>query len=140
MNLLIDTNVLSEIRKGSRANPRLLSWLKTIDERSMFTSVLTMGEILKGVELLKHRDRRQYNVLSLWHQSLVRVFEDRLVPVTLEVSSLWARLQSIRTLPVIDGYLAATALTHGMSLVTRNTRDFKGTGVPLVNPFKHSAS
>ena len=134
MSLLLDTNVVSELRRSS-PDPGVLAWMDGLDRGELFLSVLVLGEIEQGIERLRSRDHAQARVLTTWLDGLRSGFMHRIAPVTLDVALTWGRLNAVRTLPVVDGLLAATALTHGWSLVTRNERDFHGTGVTVINPF-----
>ncbi|HUS36725.1 MAG TPA: type II toxin-antitoxin system VapC family toxin [Verrucomicrobiae bacterium] len=135
MSYLLDTNVLSEIRKGSRANPNVRAWFDPVPTEELYISVLALGEIRKGVELLRHRDRAAASSYERWLDSLKANFADRILPVTDIVTDHWGRLGAIRPLPVADGLMAATALVHSLTFVTRNAADVRDTGVSLLNPF-----
>jgi predicted nucleic acid-binding protein len=99
-------------------------------------SVLAFGEISRGIAQLRRRSPAACPVLEQWLDRLKTDYADQLLPVTTDIAEEWGRLHARRTLPVIDGLLAATALVHDLSVVTRNTKDFAGTGVRLVNPFR----
>jgi hypothetical protein len=101
----------------------------------LFTSVLVVGEIRRGVERLRRRDTAQATLLDEWLSALEHQFADRVLPVTMEIAEEWGRLNVPDPLPTIDGYLAATAKVHGLTIVTRNTRDLERTGVTLLNPW-----
>lgn len=135
MSWLLDTNVLSELRKGARANPAILRWLASVDADDLWTSVLVVGEIRKGVELVRARDRRQASSLDRWLSELRKAHEDRLLPVTERIAETWGRMSAARPVSVVDGLLAATAVTHDLTLVTRNTRNVAGTGARVLDPF-----
>lgn len=135
MNYLIDTNVLSELR---RPQPELgvAVWFGRHERRSLYLSVLTLGEIRKGIAKLAPGPRRE--ALDGWlAQDLPLYFSGRVLPIDAAVAEEWGRLCAAvqRPLPAIDGLLAATALRHGMGLVTRNVRDFEGLGLEVVNPW-----
>lgn len=132
---LLDTNVVSELRKGERANPHVRSWFEEHAAEELWLSVLVVGELRRGVELLRRRDAQAGELLSDWLQTVVSDFGDHIVPVTTEVCELWARLSVPDPLPVVDGLLAATALESDLVLVTRNTADVARTGVAFVDPF-----
>lgn len=106
-----------------------------MDGRDLHLSVLVLGEIEQGIERLRPRDPDRARALVTWLDGLRERHAGRIAPVTLDVALAWGRLNAARPLPVVDGLLAATALTHGWALVTRNVRDLAGTGVELVNPF-----
>ena len=135
MTFLLDTNVVSEIRKRERADRGVRRWFEATAEDSLFLSVLVLGEVRRGVELKRRRDPRAAQHLEAWLSSLEASFSDRLLLVDAAVSDAWGRLNVARPLPVVDGLLAATAIVHGLTLVTRNTDDFARVRVPLLNPF-----
>lgn len=134
MSCLLDTNVISEVRKPVR-NAGVQQWFATVKAEELFLSVLVAGEVRRGIERLRRRDPAQAAVYEAWLVTLRRDFTDRILPVTAEIAEEWGRLNAVDPLPVIDGFLAATARVHGMLLVTRNTADFARTGVRLLNPF-----
>ena len=131
---LLDTNIISEIRKGPRCHPNVAAWYSNIEEESLYLSVLVLGEIRKGIEGLRDRDAGKANELDLWLEQLQTSFQSQILPVDTSISQEWGRLSSLHTVPVIDGLLAATA--HRLVLVTRNTRDFADLGIQLLNPFE----
>ena len=133
---LLDTNIISEIRKGPRCHPNVAAWYSNLEEESLYLSVLVLGEIQKGIEGLRGRDAGKANVLYLWLEQLQISFQSQILPVDIAISQEWGRLSSLHTVPVIDGLLAATA--RGLVLVTRNTRDFADLGIQLINPFETS--
>lgn len=135
MSLLIDTNVLSELRKRSRAHPAVRTWFDGTDERDLFTSVLVLGEVRRGVESIRRRDAIAAEALDQWQRRLVETFGDRVLPVDARIADRWGALNVPDPVPTIDGLLAATALVHDFTLVTRNVRDVVRTGVRLLNPF-----
>lgn len=132
---LLDTNVVSELRKGARADANVKSWLARQAEDQLFLSVLVVGELRRGVESVRRRDAAAATGLEAWLNRLIHVHDDRILPVTLEIAQAWGRLNVPNPLPVIDSLLAATAYVHGFTLVTRNARDIDRTGVPTINPF-----
>lgn len=135
MSYLLDTNVLSELRKGERANRGVLSWFAEAEDEELFTSVLVLGELRRGVESLRRRDSVAALSLDQWLARLAEQFSDRVLPVDQDVALRWGRLNVPDPVPTVDGLLAATALVRGLTLVTRNTRDVERTGVFLINPF-----
>ncbi len=135
MSYLLDTNVLGEIRK-KRPDPAVSAWYGGVDDDELFLSVLVVGEIQQGVTRLRRKDPRQAAVYAAWLKKLQREFADRVLPVSQDVALEWGRLSAGDPLPVVDGLLAATALVHGLTVVTRNVDDFEPTGVPVLNPFE----
>jgi predicted nucleic acid-binding protein len=134
---LLDTNIISELVRP-KPEPRVTAWVASTDENLLFLSVLTLGEIRKGVVSLKDAARRV--ALEAWLDGdLVVRFSGRILEVGLQVADRWGRLSAQvgpkSELPVIDGLLAATAMHYNLTLVTRNTKDVAGTGVPLFNPW-----
>ena len=136
MAFLLDTNVLSEMRKGSRCDRHVQNWAAGARRERHFISVLSLGEIRKGIELLRRKNPRQYPPFERWLARLQSDFAADTLLVSEEIADRWGRMMAERTLPVIDGLLAATAMEHGLTLVTRNVRDFSGRGVTVVNPFE----
>lgn len=135
MSYLVDTNVISELRRH-QPDAGVVSWANSHPRQSLYLSVLTLGEIRKGLQTVKDSAFRQ--TLSDWLEvDLANYFAGRLLMVDAKVADRWGRLQAQagRTLPAIDSLLAATALHHGLTLVTRNTKDFEGIGLDLVNPW-----
>ena len=132
---LLDTNVVSELRKGERTHPGVVAWLAQHRDDELWLSALVVGELRRGVELLRRRDPQAGELLSAWLHTVTDDFGDRILPVTTEVCERWARLNVPDPLPVIDGLLAATALEHDLVLVTRNVPDVERAGAPVENPF-----
>lgn len=135
MSYLIDTNVLSELRR-KQPEARVVAWLQDRPPQSLFLSVLTLGEIRKGLERVEDTHRKQ--ILLDWLEvELPNYFVGRIVNIDSHTADRWGRLmaQAGRPLPAIDGLLAATALQHDLTLVTRNTKDFAGLDVRLINPW-----
>ena len=136
MKYLLDTNIISEIRKGPRCHPNVAAWYSNLEEESLYLSVLVLGEIRKGIEGLRGRDAGKANELDLWLEQLQTSFQSQILPVDIAISQEWGRFSSLHTVPVVDGLLAATATAHRLVLVTRNTRDFADLGIQLLNPFE----
>jgi len=132
---LLDTNVLSETRKRQPATG-VASWIATAPPDRMHVSVLTLGEIEQGIARVRGRgDRRQAAALEDWLRDVESGFEGRVLPVTLTIAAARGRQQYAQPLPVIDALIAATARVHGMTVVTRNVKDFELAGVQVLNPF-----
>jgi toxin FitB len=131
---LLDTNVVSEIRKP-RPDPNVQVWLTSVPEAELHLSVLVVGEIRQGVERLRRRDPARAAPYEAWLSELARRFADRLVPVTVEVCEEWGRLNVPDPLPVVDGLMAATAKVRDWTFVTRNVGDLGRADVRLLNPF-----
>lgn len=131
---LLDTNVVSETRKAL-ASADVLDFLAQVDPAALFLSVLTLGELRKGVAAKRRTDPSAADAIGVWVDGIESRFSDRVLPVDTATARRWGELSSGRTLPVIDTLIAATALRHGLTLVTRNTRDVEATGVPLINPW-----
>jgi toxin FitB len=132
---LLDTNVLSETRKPQPAAV-VADWIAATPPDRMHVSVLTLGEIEQGIARVRGRgDRNQASALERWLRDVQAGFEERVLPVTLPVAAAWGRQQYTRPLPVIDALLAATARVHGLTVVTRNVKDFELAGIQVLNPF-----
>lgn len=135
MSYLLDTNILSElVRKDP--NKKVMEWVSAIPNTALHISVLTLGEIRKGVENIQEEKRKQKLKLWLEHE-LPNWFEDRALPINQAIADRWGRLQHQikRPLPAIDSLIAATALHHDLTLVTRNVKDFSGLSLEVINPF-----
>ena len=138
MTWLVDTNIISEVRKGPRCHPAVATWWASVNERDLFLSTLTIGEIRKGVEGVRARDPDKARALELWLHGVVEAFGPRVLGVDTAVAESWGRISAIRSVPVVDALLAATASVNGLVLVTRNAADVAGLGVPILNPFEPS--
>ena len=136
MSYLLDTNVISELRKGSRCNANVAAWHESLDTGSLWLSVLVIGEIRQGIEFLQRKDPVSASHLDKWLNGLEKRFADRILPVTLGIAHRWGILNAHLPTAYIDGFLAATALEHNLVLVTRNTPDIQNTGVSFINPFE----
>ena len=135
---LLDTNIISELVKA-KPEPDVTTWIEATDETLLHLSVLTLGEIRKGIAGLPNASRRVR--LEAWlDRDLVLRFAERILPIDQAVADRWGRIAAVALarkapLPVVDGLLAATALQHNLTLVTRNTKDVAATGVPVFNPW-----
>lgn len=138
MTYLIDTSVLSEARKRW-PDPGVAGFLSALRTEQTYVSVLSIGEIRAGIAKLAERgDTERASALEGWVDGLEAGYGDRILPVTLAVTARWAAIAAARTLPAIDSLIAATALAHGLTVVTRNVKDFEGVGVPCHDPFAGS--
>jgi predicted nucleic acid-binding protein len=135
MGYLIDSNVLSELRKPRRAE-QVAGWLRQVAPSELFTSVLVLAELRRGSLLVRRRDPAGADRLDRWIAELRSAFENRVLSVSSAVADRWAALMVPDPVPVIDGLLAATALAHDLTLVTRNTKDVVRTGAKLLDPFQ----
>ncbi len=135
MSYLIDTNVLSELRKKI-PDSGVIEWFAQRPASTLFLSVLSLGEIRKGVEGITD-EKRRLELLDWLEVDLPRFFSGRILPITIRVADEWGRLlaKAGRPVPAIDSLLAATAVTHHFTLVTRNVRDFSGFDLPIINPW-----
>jgi predicted nucleic acid-binding protein len=135
LSYLLDTNVISELRKGSRCNPGVAAWFAGVSPEEIYLSVLTLGEIRKGIENIRRRDKPAAEALESWLHELEASLSDNLLPVDQAIAEQWGRFNVPDPLPMLDSLLAATASVHGMTLVTRNLKDVERTGVECLNPF-----
>jgi predicted nucleic acid-binding protein len=135
LSYLIDTNVISELRKGGRADSGVKSWFASLADEEIFLSVLTIGEIRRGIESIRRRDLEAAAALDSWLGRIYEAHRDRVVPIDRAIAEEWGRMSAPDPLPVVDGLLAATAKVSGLTLATRNVGDIMQTGVELINPF-----
>jgi predicted nucleic acid-binding protein len=139
MMYLLDTNVLSEIRKRKRTNKGVTKFFKSAIRNNdrLFVSVITIGELRRGVELIRHRgDNRQAKQLEKWLDLVINEYQDNILDIDQETAQVWGKLRSPHPEHALDKLIAATAMTYGLTVVTRNEKDFKGTGAKLFNPFE----
>jgi toxin FitB len=133
---LLDTNIVSELRKGARADPGVRKFFADASTQRLFLSVITIGELRKGVERLRNRgDAPQAKLLEDWLGGVLEQYEESILPFDQEVAQLWAYMLARAEQNPIDKQLAATALLYGLTLVTRNVRHVRGTGVIAMDPF-----
>ncbi|PCK04550.1 MAG: VapC toxin family PIN domain ribonuclease [Alteromonadaceae bacterium] len=135
---LLDTNVISELRKKAKANKGVKSFFTQVnkDKSPLYMSVITIGELRRGVELIRHRgDEQQAAVLESWLGTLVVSYKNNILDFSETESQIWGRLRVPNHENAIDKQIAATALTYDLCVVTRNENDFRGTGVRVLNPF-----
>ena len=136
---LVDTNVISEVRKRDRANAGVRKFFRQAvkTDFDLYLSAVTVGELRRGVEVIRHRgDLAQAKTLEEWLESVLTDFAQRILPMDDEVGQVWGRLRVPYPEHALDKMIAATALIHDLTVVTRNIADFAGTGVGLLNPFE----
>jgi len=138
VRFLVDTNVISEIRKQERAHPNVSRWVNETPAEEIGTSVLVLAEIRRGIELKRRSDPLQARSLDQWFSRMRTRLGDRVLPIDETVAETWALLGIPNPLPLIDSLLAATAKVHGLTFVTRNVADMATTGVALLDPFSAS--
>jgi len=135
LSYLLDTNVISELRKGERAERSVSDWFDGLADQEIYLSVLTIGEIRRGVESVRRHDPDSAAALDGWLSRLTEAHRDRILQVDRAIAEEWGRMNVPDPLPVVDGLLAATARVVGLTLVTRNGADVEATGVELLDPF-----
>jgi toxin FitB len=138
LSFLLDTNVISEIRRAR--DPNVRAWVGEVDDAELHLSVLTLGEIRKGIELLRSRDPEQAEIFATWLHDLHTRFADRIVAIDARVTDEWGRLNATAPRNTVDSLVAASARVHDLTVVTRNTADFQGCGVPLLNPWNPAST
>jgi toxin FitB len=129
---LVDSHVLSEARRGSR---EARTWLRSVDPTAIFLSVITLGEIMKGIAVKLRTDTDAAAALTAWLEQLRRDHSDRIFPISDRIAIEWGRLAAERPRSMADGLIAATAMVHSKIIVTRNVGDFSNTGIPVTNPW-----
>lgn len=135
MRFVLDTNVVSEPGRP-RPSAAVLGWLARVPVRDTALSVMTIGELRKGAEQLRPRDASRAADLDTWIAETVAQFGDRIIAVDTAVAQMWGQLEAVEPRPKVDGVIGATALVHGLTVATRNTRDFERMGVETYNPFE----
>ena len=133
---LIDTNVISESRKGKKTNPGVQAFWKSVDSAALYFSVQTIGELRCGIERLANRgDATQAKNLERWLNLLITEYDDRILAFDEDCAQVWGKLMALQYQNAIDKQIASIALIHGLTVVTRNVKDFASTGVATLNPF-----
>jgi predicted nucleic acid-binding protein len=135
---LVDTDVISEARKGDKANTGVRAFFEAAvrDKQALYLSAVTIGELRRGVELIRHRgDERQAQLLDRWLRRVAREYEDAILPFDQDTAQVWGRLRAPNPENPLDKQIAATALIYDLVVVTRNRDHFEPTGVRLINPF-----
>ena len=136
MSFLLDTNIVGELRKTSHCDPVVMDWYLRDAIDDSFISVMTMGEIRKGVESSRRKNLAKARNLEKWLNELELSFEDHILPVSVEIADIWGRFVHRDDVGAIDALIAATAAHYGYTVATRNERDFQRCGVDYLNPFK----
>ena len=136
MRFLLDNNVLSELRKGARCAPKVRRWFDAQNDEDIRISVITLGEISAGIAQIALRDSTQAQHLELWLSQMKKNFAGSILPVTEDIADCWGRLSPRERLPAADALIAATALQHGLTVVTRNVADFERSGARILNPWE----
>lgn len=135
MSYLIDTTIISEVRKGERCDPNVAAWWESIEDAEVYLSVLVLGEIRKGIERARANDAARARALERWLSTLVQSFSERILPIDQTVADEWGRMSAKRSVSTIDALLAATAKVHGLTLATRNVDDVADLGAKVINLF-----
>jgi hypothetical protein len=133
---LLDTNVISRVSKGAQSDQNAITWYESVPPDSLCLSVLVIGEIRAGVEKLRLRHAERAAAFERQLVLMIDLFADRIIGVDRRIAEQWGRLDARQRRPAVDCLLAATALVHGLTVVTRNARDFASTGVEVLNPFQ----
>ncbi len=134
MSFLLDTVLLSELRKA-KPSRKVVRWMQTQKSETLFISVVSVGEIERGIEMARKSDAAFAAELELWIEALLRLYDDQVLPVSADAARLWGRLSAKLGHDGADLLIAATALTHGLTVVTRNVKHFAPTGIAVINPF-----
>ena len=135
MKFLLDTNVISELRKRDRAHPNVARWVARTAVKDIGTSVVVLAEIRRGIEMKRRSDSNQADALDRWFRQMRTRLADRVLPIDEPIAEAWAIIGIPNPLPLIDGLLAATARIYGLTVVTRNVADIARTGVSFLDPF-----
>jgi predicted nucleic acid-binding protein len=135
---LIDTDVISEVRKKSKADAGVRRFFEGINKEQVpaYLSVITIGELRRGIDLIRHRgDVQQAQQLEIWLQKILGDYADNVLPLDVDSAQVWGNLRVPHPENALDKQIAATAMTHNLTVVTRNERHYRSTGVPVLNPF-----
>ena len=135
MAFLLDTNIISELRRNDRAAAGVLKWRRSVAFEEIYISVLVLGEMRRGVELKRRRDPVSARVFEKWLREVETVYRERVLPITREICDIWGRTSVDIAISPVDGLIAATAIHHELTVVTRNEADFQRIGVDFFNPF-----
>jgi predicted nucleic acid-binding protein len=135
LSFLLDTNAVSEIRR--RHDPRVRAWAEAVQNAELHLSALTLGEIRTGIDRLRGRDPAQADVFTHWLSELRTRFAERILPVDARIADRWGQLNAPTSRNTVDSLIAATAHVHQLTVVTRNTKDFQGCDVSLLNPWEY---
>jgi predicted nucleic acid-binding protein len=136
MRYLLDTSIISEVGKGQQSDRNVAAWYDSMPLESLCISALVIGEIRAGVEKLRVRQAERAVAFERWLVLVVDLFANRIIGIDRRIAEQWGRLNAYRRRPAVDGLIAATAIAHGMIVVTRNVRDFADTGAEILNPFE----
>jgi len=140
VNYLIDTNIISEVRKGAGCNGNVATWYASIEDHQIYLSVLVLGEIRKGIEKARVTQASRAAALEHWLAVVAAAFAGRILAVDQAVADEWGRMSAKQSIPTIDALLAATAKVHAMILVTRNVAHVANLGADILNPFEDRSS
>jgi len=140
VNYLLDTNVISELRKGVRGDDHVRGWFRSLPTGSTWLSVLVVGELRRGIESIRRRDPRASEAIERWMTGLLTDYSDRILEIDSRVADAWGRMNVPDPLPAVDGLIGATAIVHDLTVATRNARDMSRTGARCLNPFAPTSS
>jgi predicted nucleic acid-binding protein len=136
MSYLVDTNIISEVRKGDRCDPNVAAWFASVPDRELYLSALVIGEIRKGIERARAKMPARAKALEDWLKTVTTSFAERILPIDRAAAEEWGRMSAKRPVSTVDALLAATAKVNGLTFVTRNTADVADLGAKLLNPFE----
>jgi predicted nucleic acid-binding protein len=135
MAFLLDTNIVSELRKQSRCSPAVRQWFVATPAEDIYLSVIVLGEVRRGIDQVRGRDPASARVLDSWYAGLKLAHAERILPVTLKICEIWGSRPFLWPLETADALIAATAHHYGLTVASRNERDFQRSGVDYINPF-----